>query len=202
LTYIVGLTGGIGSGKSAAADLFAQLGATIVDADLIAHALTAPNGVALAGIRNLFGDQAIAADGAMDRSMVRQRVFDHPEERASLEQLLHPLIRAESARQIAAANGPYVVHVIPLLVESRDTARHFDRIAVVDCPESMQVERVRQRSKLADAQIQRIMQAQATRAQRLAAADDVIDNSGTREALLKRIEELHAQYCAAAHQSA
>ena len=105
MTYIVGLTGGIGSGKSAAADLFAQLGATIVDADLIAHALTAPNGVAIAGIRNLFGDQAIAADGAMDRSVVRQRVFDHPEERASLEQLLHPLIRAESARQIAAANA-------------------------------------------------------------------------------------------------
>lgn len=194
MAFIVGLTGGIGSGKSAAADEFERLGAAVVDTDRIAHELTRAGGGAIAGVRALFGDSAIAADGAMDRKAVRERVFSDPASKQRLEALLHPMIRAESERQIAAATEPYVVHVVPLLVESADYRKRVQRVLVVDCPEALQVERVRTRSGLSAAEVEAIVRSQVSREKRLAAADDVIDNSGTIAALQKQVRELHQTY--------
>jgi dephospho-CoA kinase len=190
----VGLTGGIGSGKSAAAEEFARLGATVVDTDLIAHELTAAGGSAIAAIRQRFGDAAIGPDGAMDRSWMRARAFSDPDAKKSLESILHPMIRAESRRRIDAATGSYVVHVVPLLVESGDFRQRVDRVLVIDVPEALQVARVRSRSGLAEEAVLAIMRAQAPRAQRLAAADDVLDNSGTLDALRQGVRALHENY--------
>jgi dephospho-CoA kinase len=194
MAYVVGLTGGIGSGKSAAADEFARLGATVVDADAIAHELTRAGGAATARIRELFGDDAIDATGAMDRTRMRALAFRDPAAKRKLEALLHPMIRAESERRIAAAGGAYVVHVVPLLTESVGYRQRVARVLVVDCTENVQMERVRRRSGLPDDEIRRIIAAQATRQARLDAADDVIDNSGTLDALHKQVRELHAGY--------
>ena len=196
--YVVGLTGGIGSGKSAAADEFARLGATVVDTDLIAHRLTGPGGAALAAIQRLFGDAFVLPSGAMDRKRMRERVFADTAARKSLESVLHPMIREESERQIAAAAGTYVVHVVPLLVESGDFRRRVDRVLVVDCPEATQIARVRARSDLSGDEALAIVQSQASRAERLAAADDVIDNGGTLEDLRRQVAALHAKYVAMA----
>jgi dephospho-CoA kinase len=196
--FVVGLTGGIGSGKSAAADEFARLGATVVDTDVIAHRLTGPGGAAIPAIQRVFGDGFILPSGAMDRDRMRERVFAEPAARKSLEAVLHPMIRAESDRQIAAAGGPYVVHVVPLLVEAGDYRRRADRVLVVDCPEDLQLERVRARSGMSAAQAQAILRSQASRAERRAVADDVIDNSGTLDALRRQVAALHAEYSAMA----
>jgi dephospho-CoA kinase len=197
---VIGLTGGIGSGKSAVADQFALLGAAIVDTDAIAHELTRAGGAAIPQVREVFGDASIAPDGAMDRKKVRDLVFADPTARKRLESVLHPMIRAESERRIASAAGvaPYVVHVVPLLIESPDHRMRVSRVLVVDCEEAVQVARVRQRSGLAEAEVRRIIQAQASRADRLAAADDVIDNSGPLSALAPQIEALHERYLALA----
>jgi dephospho-CoA kinase len=198
VTLVVGLTGGIGSGKSAAADEFARLGASVVDTDAIAHELTGSKGSAVAQIRKLFGEKAIGPDGAMDRKYMRDHVFADPAAKRKLEGVLHPLIRAESARRIAAAiqanEGPYVVHVVPLLVESPDYRRRVDRVLVVDCPEETQVARVRARSALSEDEVRSIIRTQVSRAERLAAADDVIDNGGSRDALRKQVAALHQKY--------
>jgi dephospho-CoA kinase len=194
VSLVIGLTGGIGSGKSAAAEEFARLGASVVDADAIAHELTERGGAALSRLERLFGAEFIAASGAMDRKKMRERVFSDPVAKKALEALLHPLIREESQRRIAAASGPYVVHVVPLLVESPDYRRRVDRVLVVDTPEETQVARVRARSRLSESEMQAILRSQASRAERLAAADDVIDNSGTLDALRKQVAALHAQY--------
>jgi dephospho-CoA kinase len=191
---VVGLTGGIGSGKSAAAAEFGRLGATVVDTDAIAHALTQAGGAAVAQVRRLFGDDFVDATGAMDRAKMRALAFRDPAAKKQLEQLLHPMIRAESERRIAAASGPYVVHVVPLLVESPGYRQRVARVLVVDCPDDLQVERVRQRSSLAEDEVRRIIASQAQREARLAAADDVIDNSGSLDALHKQVRELHAKY--------
>jgi dephospho-CoA kinase len=190
---LVGLTGGIGSGKSAAADEFGKLGATVVDTDAISHQLTGAGGTALPEIEQVFGRGAIGADGALDRKRMRERVFADPAQRRALEGILHPLIREESRRRIAAAAGPYVVHVVPLLVESGEYGRRVDRVLVIDVPEELQVARVRRRG-LADEQIRRIIASQASRAERLAAADDVIDNAGSLEALQAQVRALHEKY--------
>jgi dephospho-CoA kinase len=195
---VIGLTGGIGSGKSAVAAEFARLGATVVDTDAIAHELTARDGAAIARVRALFGDSFVTAEGAMDRAAMRSLAFGDPAAKSRLEALLHPMIRAESERRIAAAPGPYVIHVVPLLVESGDYRARVQRVLVVDCPEAVQVERVRRRSALAEDEIRRIIASQTSRAARLAAADDVIDNSGTLDALHKRVAELHRSYLALA----
>jgi len=202
MTLVVGLTGGIGSGKSAAADEFGKLGATVVDTDAIAHELTKAGGAAMPQVRRLFGEDYADAQGAMDRAKMRALAFRDPGARQKLEQLLHPLIRAESQRRIAAARGAYVVHVVPLLVESRDYRQRVSRVLVVDCPEDVQLERVRQRSRLSEEEIRRIMRSQASREDRLAAADDVIDNSGSLDALHKQVRELHARYLELARSSA
>ncbi|MBT0959645.1 dephospho-CoA kinase [Denitromonas iodatirespirans] len=196
--WIVGLTGGIGSGKSAASDRFGLCGAAVVDTDQIARQLTAAGGAALPAIREHFGEALIGADGALDRDAMRARVFDDPAERQRLEAILHPMIRAEADRQCAAADAPYVVLVVPLLIESGNYRQRCDRILVVDCDEAVQVARVMSRSGLARAQVEAIMAAQIPRAERLAAADDVIDNSGDLEHLHRQVDALHARYCDAA----
>ena len=194
MRFVVGLTGGIGSGKSAAAEEFGRLGATVVDADAIALELTRAGGAATGQVRSLFGDEYVDADGAMDRAKMRALAFRDPAARKKLEELLHPMIRAESERRIAAASGPYVIHVVPLLVESAGYRQRVARVLVVDCPGSVQMERVRRRSGLSEDEVKRIIGAQIKREDRLAAADDVIDNSGTLDALHKRVRELHARY--------
>jgi dephospho-CoA kinase len=194
MAFVVGLTGGIGSGKSAAAEEFARLGAAVVDTDAIAHELTRAGGAAVAGVRRVLGDGYVDAAGAMDRAKVRALVFADAAAKARLEGLLHPMIRAESERRIAAADAPYVVHVVPLLIESPDYRERVQRVLVVDCLAQVQKERVRQRSRLAEDEIERIIGAQLPRAARLAAADDVIDNSGSLAALHKQVQALHRRY--------
>jgi len=191
--FVVGLTGGIGSGKSAAAAEFARLGAAVVDTDAIAHELTGRGGQAMAEIRKTFGEKAIRPDGAMDRAWMRERVFADPQARRTLEGILHPMIREESERRIAAAKGPYVVYVVPLLVESGDYARRVDRVVVVDAPEEAQVARVRTRG-LAEEEVRRIIGSQIPRAERLKAADEVLDNSGSLETLREQVAALHEKY--------
>lgn len=191
---MIGLTGGIGSGKSAAADEFARLGAAVVDTDEIARRLTAPGGAAMPHIKSLFGEAFVDPSGALDRQAMRQRVFSDPATRLALERLLHPMIRAESERRIAESHAAYVVHVVPLLVESADYRSRVDRVLVVDVPEEAQVERVRARSGLAADEVRAIMRSQASRAERLAAADDVIDNRGTLQALREQVGSLHEKY--------
>ena len=204
MNRVIGLTGGIGSGKSAAADVFASLGIPVVDTDAIAHELTRPGGAAIAGIRELFGDEAIAADGAMDRKKVRELVFSDPSAKRKLEGLLHPMIRAESQRRIAegADRAPYVVHVVPLLIESPDYRTRVQRVVVVDCDEAVQVERVQRRSGLSADEVHRIIAAQVPRATRLAAADDVIDNSGSLSAIERQVRVLHERYLALSREAA
>jgi dephospho-CoA kinase len=191
--FVVGLTGGIGSGKSAAADEFARLGASVVDTDAIAHALTHQGGAAVPEIEKRFGKEFVL-DGAMDRKKMRDHVFADPAAKRALEALLHPMIREESARLIAAARAPYVLHVVPLLIESPDYRRRVNRVLVVDAPEEVQVARVRARSKLPEAEVRAIMRTQVTREARLAAADDVIDNAGSRDALRNQVAALHQKY--------
>jgi len=191
--FVVGLTGGIGSGKSAAADEFARLGASVVDTDAIAHELTQAGGAALPQIERLFGGEFIR-DGRMDRQRMRQRVFSDPAAKQALEGLLHPLIREESRRRIAAAPGPYVIHVVPLLIESPDYRQRVDRVLVVDAPEDVQVARVRARSQLPEDEVRAIIRTQAARAARLASADDVIDNAGSLDALRNQVAALHQKY--------
>jgi dephospho-CoA kinase len=191
---VVGLTGGIGSGKSAAAAEFARLGASVIDTDAIAHELTAAGGAAVAEVERLFGKHVIGESGAMDRIAMRERVFADPAAKKALEGLLHPLIRDESERRIAAATGRYVVHVVPLLIESPDYRSRVDRVLVVDAPEELRVARVRARSRLSEEQVRAIMRSQVPRAERLAAADDVIDNAGTLEALRAQVAALHRRY--------
>jgi len=198
VAYVVGLTGGIGSGKSAAAEAFARLGATVVDTDAIAHELTGPGGPAIAEIRRVFGPEFVSESNALNRERMRELVFKDAAQKKRLEALLHPMIRAESARRIATATGTYVVHVVPLLIESAGYRERVHRVLVVDIPESLQVARVRQRSGLAEDEVRRIIAAQIQRERRLAAADDVIDNSGSIDALQQQVRALHEKYVAAA----
>lgn len=191
---VIGLTGGIGSGKSTVADLFAERGATIVDTDLVSHQLTRSGGAAIDAIRAAFGESVLRADGALDRDAMRERAFGDPQARSRLESILHPMIRAESLRQIDAADGPYVVYVVPLLVESGGRSGRVDRVLVVDCPVEVQVERVMRRSGLTAERVASILAAQASREQRLAAADDVIDNAGTPDRLPTQVDALHERY--------
>jgi dephospho-CoA kinase len=200
--YTVGLTGGIGSGKSAVAALFAGLGVSVVDTDEIAHELTRSGGEAIAPIRAAFGDQAIARDGALDRAAMRKLAFGDARERNRLEAILHPMIRAESSRRLERATGPYAILVIPLLVESGVDRSRSPRVLVVDCPEASQLERVMRRSGLPEAEVRAILATQATRAQRLAAADDVIDNAGVPQALEGQVARLHEKYLTLARESA
>jgi dephospho-CoA kinase len=194
MPLVIGLTGGIGSGKSAAAEEFSRLGATVVDTDAIAHELTSAGGAAISGVRRLFGDAFVDESGAMDRRKMRELVFADPSAKHRLEALLHPLIREESQRRIALATGPYVVHMVPLLVESSDYRRRVDRVLVVESPEDVRIARVRARSGLAEDEVRRIITAQASPAARKAAADDMIDNGGSLDELRAQVRAIHRQY--------
>lgn len=193
--FVVGLTGGIGSGKTTVSDGLARAGATIVDSDVIAHRLTAAGGEAMPLLVEAFGASIRDASGALDRAAMRARAFADAAVRQRLEAILHPLIRAACERAIAAAGGPYAVCVIPLLIESGRWAERVHRVLVVDCLEDTQVERVMRRSGLADSEVRAIMRSQATRAQRLAAADDVLYNDGrAAHELAGDIALLHRHY--------
>jgi dephospho-CoA kinase len=199
MPLVVALTGGIGSGKSSVAEAFAQRGVAVVDTDAIAHELTGPGHSATRAIAAAFGSEYLTAEGALDRARMRERVFGDDGARRQLEAILHPLIRAEALRRVAAAVSPYVVLVVPLLVETgawRDAAR---RVLVIDCPESLQVERVMKRSGLTADAVRAIMGAQVSRSERLARADDVLVNDGDLAALDTAVETLHRRYLALAH---
>lgn len=200
--YKIGLTGGIGSGKSLVASLLEQWGASVIDTDAIAHELTEPGGAAIAPIRQAFGPDVITPDGALNRSVMRERVFAEPALRKQLESILHPQIAQVTEQRAALANGCYIVFVVPLLVESGRWRSRLDRICVVDCEPHTQVQRVQQRSGLTPEAIGRIMQAQATREQRLAQADDVILNGAgtTPDDVSRQAQVLHRQWCQAAQQ--
>ena len=195
-TLTVALTGGIGSGKSTLARMLVEQGAGLVDADAMARELTAAGGAAIEAIRREFGDEAIGSDGALDRAGLRAKVFGDPQSRKRLEALLHPMIweRAESAAEALAATSAYLVFDVPLLAENASRARRFDRVVVVDCPIPLQVSRVLQRGSLSLAQVEAIVAAQASRAERLALADDVVFNGTSLAALEQHARRLHALY--------
>jgi dephospho-CoA kinase len=192
---LIGLTGGIGSGKTSVANEFAERGASVIDTDIISRDLTAPGGNAIAAIRLAFGDPMITAQGAMDRAKMRGLIFSDARQKARLEAILHPMIYNEVTRQTNNATGPYMVYVIPLLVETgRWNRSNLDRILVVDCEEELQVQRVMLRDGLSENLINSIMTQQATRTQRLAVATDVIQNKTTIAALMPEIDRLHQLY--------
>lgn len=190
---VVGITGGIGSGKTAVSDRFAARGIRVVDADLASRAVVEPGRPALEEIRGHFGDAVITADGHLDRAALRARVFADAEERRWLERLLHPRIAEEIRRGLAEADSPYAVLVSPLLLEAGQIEL-VDRVLVVDVPEATQLARTMARDGNTEAQVRAIMTAQATREARLARADDVVRNDGTLEALDTQVEALHRRY--------
>jgi dephospho-CoA kinase len=201
MPYCIGLTGGIGSGKSSAAKIFEELGAAIVDTDEIARRLTGPTGAAMAAIRAQFGDDYIARDGSLDRVRMRQLVFGDPGPRRRLESILHPLIRDELKARLLAARQPYVLLVVPLLLETGAYRGLIDRVLVVDCDEEQQVERASRRSQLSADEVRAIMAVQLPRSERLARADDVLHNNADLAALRLQAEALHAKYLALAGRS-
>lgn len=184
----------MGSGKSVAAARFAERGAEVIDTDAIAHELTRSDGAAMAAIVAAFGPGVATVDGALNRAMMRQRIFTNSVERQRLEAILHPLIRAESDRRAADATADYVILMVPLLVESGDYRQRVQRIAVVDCQRETQIQRVMARSDMSREEVERILAAQASREQRLAVADDVIDNNDSVDRMHARIDDLDAFY--------
>jgi len=193
--FAVGLTGGIGSGKSTVADLFAAHGVPLVDTDLIAHRITAPHGIAMPQIAAEFGDSFVAADGSLDRARMRTLVFSDDGARKRLEGITHPLIRAETEREQREAQGPYVIVVVPLLVESGSWKTRVNRVLTVDCSVETQISRVMSRNGFSREQVLAIIARQATREARLAAADDVINNDNAPlEALKAHVDAQHRIY--------
>jgi dephospho-CoA kinase len=191
---LIGLTGGIGSGKTAVSDQLGKLGAGIIDTDVIAHQITAANGSAIKPIREYFGSDYIDANGALDRSKMRTLVFNKPEAKKALEAITHPLIRQETIQKAfqQAKNGvPYLVFVVPLLLESGTWLDLIDRLVVVDCPVETQISRVMQRNNLPRAEVEKILQSQASREDRLAHADFVIENQGSLDQLNEEVNQLN-----------
>lgn len=194
---VIGLTGGIGSGKSTVASIFAGFGAPIVDADVVARDMVLPGSDGLRGITEHFGNGVLHADGTLDRGHLRKLVFDNPVQRRALESILHPWIYAELHRRISALTSPYCIAVIPLLLETGQ--RHFvDRVLVVDVPEEVQRTRAQVRDGAPVGTIDAVMQAQLDRKTRLAAADDIIDNTVSPSQLTQQILDLHHRYLALA----
>lgn len=192
--FVVGLTGGIGSGKSTVADAFVELGAALVDTDAIAHELTAAGGAAMPALIAAFGPAIADPSGALDRAAMRRLAFADPGARQRLEGILHPMIRQLSDARCRAASAPYVILAVPLLVESGSYRERCRRILVVDCPESLQIERVMARNGISEAEVRAILAAQASREARLAIADDVLVNDGERTILYRAVAALHAEY--------
>ncbi len=190
---VVGLTGGIGSGKSAAADCFAELGIEVIDADRISREVVEPGSEALAEIARHFGEGVLLADGRLDRKALREIIFEQPEEKRWLESLLHPLIGREIERRLDRVESAYAMLESPLLLEGGQS-RRVDRVLVIDVPESVQIERTRARDGSSEAQVRAIMDSQLPRSERLARADDVIRNDGDPAALRQHVATLHERY--------
>ena len=194
--FVLAITGGIGSGKTAVADQLGAAGARGVDTVAIAHPQTTPEGPAMPALRAAFGVGVVAADGALDRAAMRALVFGDAAARAQLEGILHPMIRAEVAAALAQVTAPYAVLVVPLLVETQVYLPLVNRVLVVDCPEAIQQARVMARNGWSLAQTQQVMATQASRQARLACADDVIDNAGGFAALVLQVQDKHRYYLA------
>jgi dephospho-CoA kinase len=191
--FVVGVTGGIGSGKTAATNCFQALGIDIVDADLASRVVVEPGTEALQRIAEHFGPHILQADGALDRAALRRIIFQEPAAKQWLEQLLHPLIGQEIQRQLQSAASPYAILVSPLLIEARQNL-FCNRILVVDAPEDTQLQRTVIRDNNDPEQVRRIIASQASRAQRLEQADDILENSGSLEQLRTAVEQLHERY--------
>lgn len=193
MRYTVALTGGIGSGKSTVANAFADLGINIIDADIIARQVVEPGTPALKAIAEHFGSEVIATDGSLQRRILRERIFSDPDEKKWLNALLHPLIQQETQRQFQQATSPYLLWVVPLLVENA-LYKKADRVLVVDVTPETQLRRTMQRDDVTREHVEKILAAQATREARLAVADDVIDNNGAPDAIVSDVARLHALY--------
>lgn len=194
--YVIGLTGGIASGKSEVGRLFEALGRAVVDADLLAREVVAPGTAGLAEIASRFGPAVLSGDGSLDRAALRRRVFDAPEERRALETIIHPRVRNALAERCAAAPGPYALAAIPLLAEAGGRAAYpwLARVLVVDTPVEVQLARLVARDSIDAALAQRMIDAQATRAARLAIADDIVVNDAGRDRLATHVAALDALY--------
>jgi dephospho-CoA kinase len=190
---IVGLTGGIASGKSLVGALFVKLGATLVDTDIVAREVVAPGEPGLAAVRTSFGPGVLLPSGELDRAALRALVFGDDAKRRELDSILHPLIRSRTRAKLAALVAPYALVAVPLLVET-NFGELVDRVLVVDCPEALQLERLIRRDAMPRAEALAMLRAQADRATRLKAAHDVIDNSGTVETTRRQVEHLHRRY--------
>jgi dephospho-CoA kinase len=194
---LIGLTGGIGSGKTAVSDLLRELGAGVIDTDLISHDITAPGGKAISLIAKAFGPELVDAQGALNRPKMRALAFSDPKARQTLEQITHPLIQQETAKQafeLAKLGVPYLVFVVPLLIESGSWIKLIDHLVVVDCSEETQIKRVMHRSNLLRSEVENILKVQTTREKRLAAANTVIENQGSLNDLRSKVLHLHQQF--------
>ena len=194
LPWVVGLTGGIGSGKSAAAARFAQHGISVIDTDMIARELTAANGAAMPAIKQQFGDEFITPDGALNRERMRQSVFSETKTKKKLEAILHPLIRAESIKRVSHATSAYVILAVPLLFETGGYKDLVNTTLVIDCAEDTQIRRTMSRSGMTQAQVKAVLAAQWPRAERVKKAGQVIDNNGSLAALFQQVDQLHQKY--------
>jgi len=194
MPYCIGLTGGIGSGKSLAASMFGEMGAGVVDTDEISHEITSSGGSAMPDIISAFGSSAAAADGSLDRAAMRRRIFADPEARRSLENILHPRIRETARMRVNRSAAPYVLLVVPLLLETGAYRDIIRRTLVVDCNEDLQVSRTSTRSRIDEDSVRAIMAAQISRGERLARADDIIRNDGDLDGLRRQVAMLHEKY--------
>ena len=193
MSYIVALTGGIGSGKSTVAESFARHGVSIVDADVIARQVVAPGEPALNELSQRFGESIISADGSLNRPALRERIFSNPDEKEWVNKLLHPIIHARTRRLVAQAQTPYVLWVVPLLIENGLQAQ-ANRVLVVDVEPHIQLSRTMRRDGISRQQAENIIAAQVSREQRLACADDIIDNSGDPKSIEPRVDQVHHRY--------
>jgi dephospho-CoA kinase len=196
MSYVVGVTGGIGSGKSAATAEFEKLGITVVDADVVARQVVMPGTPCLQAIAEHFGNQLLTEGGELNRKALRQRVFSNPEEKEWLNKLLHPAIRQELISQLEQADSPYVILSAPLLLEN-GLEKYCQRVLVVDVPESLQISRTIQRDNSPKSEVEAIMKAQLSRDERLKRANDVLNNDGSLEQLEQQVLQLHQRYLAA-----
>ncbi|WP_106182879.1 dephospho-CoA kinase [Candidatus Pandoraea novymonadis] len=201
--YRIGLTGGIGSGKTTVANLFARHGVPIIDTDSIAHEITSSHGAAMTSIRTTFGSNFIAPDGSLDRNRMRALVFKDKKAKAALEAITHPLIRAKCEQASSKSNEPYLIFVVPLLIESKAWWRpRIQRIVIIDCEEETQIARVMARNNFTREQVLSIIARQAGRAERRASADDIIDNNDRAPPITLQVKCLHKRYLSLAKKTA